>query len=199
MAQPLLEIEQLRAGYAEPVVGPVSVQVHPGEVIGLAGPNGCGKSTVLSVLTGQARRFSGQVRTDSEAGIACQSQAPYQGGELPLRGDELLALMGADPATLPEPLQPLLRRRIDRLSGGQRQSLLVWSVLGHPGALVLLDEPTNNLDARGRQLLIEGLTHLRPGRGALVISHDADFIRQVCHRVVTLEPGGHLRGTERAA
>ncbi|WP_041595017.1 ATP-binding cassette domain-containing protein [Halorhodospira halophila] len=199
MAQPLLEVEQLQAGYAEPVVGPISLQVHPGEVIGLAGPNGSGKSTVLSVLTGRAQRFGGRVHTRSGAGIACQSQAPYQGGELPLRGDELLALMGADPGILPEPLQPLLRRRIDRLSGGQRQSLLVWSVLGHPGGLVLLDEPTNNLDARGRQLLIEGLTRLDARRGALVISHDADFIRQVCHRVVTLEPGGRLQQTEAAA
>lgn len=194
----LLRIRHLRAGYTEPVVGPLSLEVHRGEVVGLAGPNGSGKTTVLGALTGQARCFGGTVEIPPGAGIACQAQSPYQGGELPLRGDEVMALMDAAAETLPGPLRPLLQCRIDRLSGGQRQSLVIWSVLGHRGALVLLDEPTNNLDARGRDLLINGLQRLSPRRGALVISHDADFVEQVCHRVVHLEPGGHAAEVEAA-
>ncbi len=188
---PLLSIHHLRAGYTEPVVGPLSLTVHRGEVVGLAGPNGSGKTTVLGVLTGQARRFGGTVEIPAGAGISCQTQSPYQGGELPLRGDELMALMGTSTANLPPSLRPLLGCRIDRLSGGQRQSLVIWSVLGHKGALVLLDEPTNNLDTQGRDLLIDGLQRLEDHRGALIISHDADFVERVCRRVVHLEPNGH--------
>ncbi len=187
---PLLAFDQLRAGYAEPVVGPLSFQLRAGEVVGLAGPNGSGKSTVFNVLTGSARRFAGRIHRLDGAGIACQAQTPYQGGELPLRGDELFRIMGSDPKVLPQALSVLLPRRLDRLSGGQRQSLVVWSALGHPGAIVLLDEPTNNLDAQGRALLIEGLQHLAPHRAALVISHDDAFLDQVCHRAVHLTPDG---------
>ena len=197
-ASPLLRIEQLEAGYGAPVVGPVSLVLRPGEVVGLAGPNGAGKSTVLSTLTGGARRFAGRVQIRYGAGIAYQAQTPYDGDELPLRGDELLALMGVEPGRLPERLQALAGRRIDRLSGGQRQSLLVWAVLGHSGELVLLDEPTNNLDAEGRDLLIEGLQRLEPHRGALVISHDEAFIERVCHRTVSLDARGRCGLAEAA-
>ncbi|MBK1735674.1 ABC transporter [Halorhodospira abdelmalekii] len=187
---PLLRITNLEAGYANPVIGPLSLSVHAGEVVGFTGPNGAGKSTVLRVLTGEARCFAGDLWLAPDTGVACQAQSPYQGGELPLCGGEVFRLMGASPEILPPALRHLLPLRIDRLSGGQRQSILVWSVLGHAGRLVLLDEPTNNLDATGRELLISGLRQLDTERGALVISHDADFVEQVCHRIIKLTPEG---------
>ncbi|MBK1651819.1 ABC transporter [Halorhodospira halochloris] len=188
--QPLLKIKELRAGYSQPVVGPLTANINPGEVVGFTGPNGSGKSTIMRVLTGQARAFSGQIAPAPGINIACQAQSPYQGGELPLRGKELLALMGAEPEVLPQPLHHLLNRRVDRLSGGQRQSLIVWSVIGHSGELILLDEPTNNLDSQGRELLIEGLNNLSEHRGALVISHDHEFVRQVCCCSIPISPSG---------
>jgi len=58
----MIELDGVCAGYARPVVGPVNLAVQPGEVVGLAGGNGVGKSTLLKAITGQARIFSGQIR-----------------------------------------------------------------------------------------------------------------------------------------
>lgn len=186
MVRPLLEIRELRAGYGQPVVGPLSLSLRPGEVLGLAGPNGCGKSTVLKALVGAARCFGGSVQRAADLRIAYQCQHDDGLEELPLNGGELLRLMQAGQAPLPARLQALLRTRLDRLSGGQRQLLMVWAALGHPAPLVLLDEPTNNLDPPGIELLAQRLQTLEPGRAALVVSHDSAFLQRVCHRVCEL-------------
>ncbi len=57
--RPVLKVSQLVAGYSEPVVGPLSLALTPGKVLGLWGPNGSGKSTLLQALTGGARVFDG--------------------------------------------------------------------------------------------------------------------------------------------
>lgn len=184
----LLEFTRVEAGYRSSVVGPLSLRVDAGEVVGLAGPNGCGKSTLLGLLTGQTRRFGGTLHAPRS--IAFLHQTPPEGSELPLRGDELLALLHADPSVLPEALRGAAGQRVDRLSGGQRQSLHLWAVLGNAAPLVVLDEPTNNLDAQGRELLVQALLHAEPERGFLVVSHDAEFVARVCHRVLRLLPDG---------
>jgi ATPase subunit of ABC transporter with duplicated ATPase domains len=80
--------------------------------------------------------------------------------------------------------------RLDRLSGGQRHYLALWAVLEAPADLVLLDEPTNNLDAAG---VIHLIAHLREraadGTAILVVSHDAAFVAAACDRVVAMEAG----------
>ena len=109
---------------------------------------------------------------------------------LPLSGRELLALTGASAAGLPPWLAGRIDMRLDRLSGGQRHYLALWAILQAPADLVLLDEPTNNLDAAG----VAHLTaHLREraeaGAGVVVVSHDAAFVETVCDRVVLLGAG----------
>ncbi|MCC5812127.1 MAG: ATP-binding cassette domain-containing protein [Ectothiorhodospiraceae bacterium] len=185
MADALLTVTDLVAGYRGPVVGPLSFSLYPGEVVGLTGGNGVGKSTVLRALTGQATRFEGAVRRRADSRYAYQDQQPPEIQELPLRAGELLALnAGSLPTTLPARLNALLDQRVDRLSGGQRQLLLVWAALLHPGEILLLDEPTNNLDTDGEALLVATLSELPAGRGALVISHEPDFLDRVADRVV---------------
>jgi ATPase subunit of ABC transporter with duplicated ATPase domains len=181
----LITLDGVRAGYEAPVVGPLSFAVRPGEVVGLSGPNGCGKTTVMRVLTGEARVFAGRVERGPELDIAYQAQQGIELEELPLRALELFRLMSdADPGALPARLQRILDRRIDRLSGGERQLLTVWSVLSHPARLLLLDEPTNNLDPDGEQLLSDALRGQAGHRGVLVISHENGFLQRVCDRLV---------------
>ena len=60
-SEPLLSYREVVAGYTGPVVGPVSFGLHAGDVLGLVGPNGCGKSTLIGALTGASQVFAGAV------------------------------------------------------------------------------------------------------------------------------------------
>lgn len=183
----LLEVDDLTAGYARPVVGPVSLRLGGGEVLGIVGPNGCGKSTLLAALTGSAQIFSGRIDKRPDLRISLQQQqAPAIEG-IPFNGAELLALTGASAVGLPPWLDSLLAERLDRLSGGQLQFLYLWACLQAPADVVLLDEPTNNLDPDGVSFLEVALRRRAcEGASLLVVSHDARFIGAVCDRTVVL-------------
>lgn len=183
----LLEVDALTAGYTRPVVGPVSLQLAGGEILGIVGPNGVGKSTLLAALTGSARIFSGCINKRPRLRLSLQQQQPPQIEGVPFSGVELLALTGASPQGLPPWLAPHLTERLDHLSGGQLQFLTLWACLQAPANVVLLDEPTNNLDPDGVTFL-EGALRRRAGEGAglLLVSHDARFIDAVCDRTVAL-------------
>ena len=183
----LLDVAELTAGYARPVVGPVSLQLNAGEVLGIVGPNGAGKSTLLAALTGSTRIFSGRIDRRPGLRLSLQQQQPPQIEGVPFNGAELLALTGASTAGLPPWLAPRLADRLDRLSGGQLQFLYLWACLQAPADAVLLDEPTNNLDPDGVAFL-EGALRRRAAEGAglLLVSHDVRFIDAVCDRTVRL-------------
>lgn len=185
----LLVLEGLVAGWQKPATSAVDLALYPGEVVGLTGPNGVGKSTVLAAVAGRAQVFAGGIRCASALRIALQTQGlpPLDG--LPLSGRELLAMTGAHADGLPPWLRDRLDIRLDRLSGGQRHYLSLWAVLEAPADLILLDEPTNHLDRAGVAHLVGHLRELAAaGRGILVVSHDAGFVDAVCDRVVALEP-----------
>lgn len=188
MDDTLVRFVDVVAGYGEPVVGPVSLDLGAGRVLGLAGPNGCGKSTLLGVFAGVGRVFSGAVERRSALRVSYQRQDFTGPLEAPLTGRELLALTTAPAQGLPEWLTPRLDERLDRLSGGQRQFVHLWACLMAPADLVLLDEPTNNLDRQGTAFLGERLRGLLAGRAAVLVSHDGAFLRRVCDRVVELAP-----------
>lgn len=179
-----IRFADVEAGYDRVVVGPVSFEVGAGEVVTLWGPNGAGKSTILNAIGGAARVFRGRIERPHEVRISHQHQNPLPISGIPLSGRELLGLTGADPASLPPVLAPLMRRRLADLSGGQLQLLQVWACLLAPVDLVLLDEPTNNVDQKGVQHLIEAFRTARAGRAILLVSHDRRFVDTVSDRVV---------------
>ena len=184
----LLTAKALVAGWQQPATPPLDLVVQPGEIVGLTGPNGVGKSTLLAAFAGRARVFDGQLEKQPNLRIALQTQDVPPVAGLPLCGRELLALTGASAAGLPPWLAERLDLRLDRLSGGQRHYLALWAILQAPADLVLLDEPTNNLDAAGVRHLTEHLhDRARDGCGVLVVSHDAAFVAAACDRVVVLE------------
>ena len=178
----------LVAGWEQPATPPLDLALRTGEIVGLTGPNGVGKSTLLAAFAGRARVFAGQLEKRPNLQIALRTQDVPPVAGLPLSGRDLLALTGAGPVGLPAWLADRLDERLDRLSGGQRHYLTLWAVLQAPAELVLLDEPTNNLDAAGVRHLTAHL-HERAGEGAgiIIVSHDAAFVAAACDRVVVLE------------
>lgn len=185
MTAPLLEFDAVVAGYTGPVVGPVSFTLASGEIVGLAGPNGSGKSTLLGAAMGSTRVFSGSVRRRAGLRVAVQAQVPSRLKEMPVTGVEILRITGAHRHEVPPAVKPLLPLRLDRLSGGQYQLLNVWACLGCGAELVLLDEPTNNMDPSVEASLADLLLASRAeGRALLVISHEHDFLEKVCTRLV---------------
>ena len=182
--RPLLRAQEAVVGYARPVVGPLSFALHPGEVVGVWGPNGVGKSTLLRAVAGTARVHAGRLERPAGLSLAYQGQRPVRLAEMPFRGREYLGYLGAHHCEPPARLNAWLDRRIDRLSGGQFQLLSVWACLASGADLVLLDEPSNNLDPESRELLTS-LLRTREGHGAvLLVSHDWAFLEAACdHRL----------------
>ncbi len=183
---PLLRVTDLVAGHGRPVVGPLSFDLGAGEVLGLWGANGSGKSTLLHAIADSARIFSGSVERAPGLTLAYQEQRPVRLPTMPLSGRDLLRVAGAVGRATPASLQTLLGRRIDALSGGPYQLLCVWATLAGGAGLVLLDEPTNNLDPDHEAMLVEILAADRGRRAVLLVSHERGFLEAACSRVLEI-------------
>ena len=185
----LLEAQELSTGWQHPVHRPVSFALKRGEILALAGPNGAGKSTLLTALAGcGARIFSGHLQREPAIRVGFQSQflPPVEG--LPLSGAELLGLTGASPDGLPPWLVAILDRRLDKLSGGQRQFLALWSILQADTDLLLLDEPGNYLDKAGLAILPSALrARAAQNVGIILVSHDTKLTQDCCDQLVNVD------------
>jgi ATPase subunit of ABC transporter with duplicated ATPase domains len=183
----LLRARALVAGWERPATAPLDFTLESGQILGLTGANGVGKTTILSALAGRSRVFAGTLELRPGLRLTLQTQDVPPLGGIPLCGRELLALTGAGEAGLPPWLAGRLEQRLDRLSGGQRHYLALWAVLLAPADLVLLDEPTNNLDAAGVDHLASVLRRLAgSGTGIVLVSHDHEFVERACDQVITL-------------
>jgi ATPase subunit of ABC transporter with duplicated ATPase domains len=184
MTETLLELDAVQTGYTRPVIGPLSLRVDRGEIVGLAGPNGAGKSTLLKAIADNAQIFGGHITRKPGLTLAWLEQQHVRFAQMPFNGWEYLRFTNADREALPPRLRNWLHQRVDSLSGGQFQLLSCWRALGTKAELVLLDEPTNNLDEESMQMLRELLIQRRDDRAILLVSHERDFLEQVCGRVL---------------
>ena len=177
------------------LVAPFSEEIHFGERIGVIGPNGSGKSALLHVLAGGRTTDSGELRIGPRvsAGLftQLQSRADFSG-----RGvlDIVLARRGETQAAMAAlaryGLADAARRRYDVLSGGEkaRLEILILELEGHN--LLLLDEPTDNLDTDSSEALEKALDGFE---GTVVaVSHDRAFLRRMDGFLMILHDGGVL-------
>lgn len=184
--EPLLSLEGIVAGHDRPVSPPCSFELARGEVLGLHGANGLGKSTLLGLVTGTARRHAGEWHMAPGLRLRVLPQRPERPAEAPITGRELLRHLNAEGLAPPARLAAKLDIRVDRLSGGEYQLLALWSCLAGDADLVMLDEPTNNLDREHADLAAEEIAAGQARRGTLIVSHDRGFLDRVCTRLVSL-------------
>jgi len=183
----VIEAEKITKTYGDrPIVAPFSIRVHRGDCIGLVGPNGAGKTTLLKMLTGQLSPDAGTVKLGTNLEIATLDQkredlnpedtlANYltdgRGENLLVNGEQR-HVTGYMKEFLFQPEQA--RTPIKNLSGGERARLMLARILSRPTNLLILDEPTNDLDIETLDLLQEIVAGF-PGT-VILVSHDRDFL-----------------------
>ena len=212
---PVLVADRLSKRYgARLAVDDVSFTVEAGEVMGLLGPNGSGKTTVLRLLTGYLHPSSGTARIAGfdvvEAGLAARRYVGYVPEDVPLyshmRVDEFLAFMGRLKGLVGRPLRDgvasvcqrlhlsqVRSTAIGKLSRGYRQRVAIAQALLNNPPLLLLDEPTNGLDPRQIIEMRHLIRTLATTHTILVTSHILGEIEKIAHRVAILLDG-RLRG-----
>ncbi len=204
----MIEVEQLTKTFGrQRALDEVSFVAERGESIALWGPNGAGKTTAIRALLG-VMSYEGRVRIDGldprRQGKQARSRIGFIPQEIPLQGDlrvtetlEVYArLRRADPARAEVLLDQLgLRehaaKRVRHLSGGLRQRLaLAVALLGDP-AVLLLDEPSANLDDRSRRSFLDVLRELSGDKTIVFSTHRPSEVHALADRVLVLD-GGRL-------
>lgn len=184
-----------------PIVKNLTTQIGRGDKIGIIGPNGAGKTTLLKLLLGQLPPQQGEVKLGTQLQLVYLDQLRGQ-----IDDEKTLAQNVAGPAEnvtfqgrtrhIHSYLQDFLfrsdqvRMPAKRLSGGERNRLLLARLFLQPANLLVLDEPTNDLDAETLELLEELLLDF-PGT-LLLVSHDREFLDHVVTGTLILEGEGQV-------
>ena len=189
-------------GSETPVVNDFSLRVMRGDRIGLVGPNGAGKTTLLRLLLGQLRPTSGQVRLGTKLEIAYYDQlrAALEFEKTVIEnlaeGREYIEINGERRHVIGY-LQDFLfspdraRTPMKALSGGEHNRLLLARLFAQPANLLVLDEPTNDLDIETLELLEELLIDYHGT--ILLVSHDRAFLDNVVTSTLVFEGDGQIQ------
>ena len=182
------------------VVRDFSARIIRGDRVGIVGPNGAGKTTLLSMLTGRLKPDTGEVRLGTNLEMVTLDQkrealdpslsvaetlTGRRGDQVWVNGQprHVIGYM-KDFLFLPEQA----RTPVSALSGGERGRLLLARAFATPSNLLVLDEPTNDLDLETLDLLQEQIAEY--SGTVIVVSHDRDFLDRVCTNVIASEGEG---------
>lgn len=184
-----------------PLIQNFSTEISRGDRIGIVGPNGCGKTTLLKILLGELSPDSGTVRLGSNLHIAYfdQMRSRLREDKSLIEnigdGQEYVVLNGQKRHVLSY-LQDFLfsadraRGPIKALSGGERNRLLLASLFSHESNVLVLDEPTNDLDMETLDLLADLLAEYKGT--VITVSHDRDFLDNVATEILGFEGVGDI-------
>jgi ATP-binding cassette subfamily F protein uup len=197
------ELEGISKSFAgRPVVNDLSLNLMRGDHLGLIGPNGAGKSTILKLILGTLEPDAGKRRLGTQLQVAYFDQMREQldpektvaetispGSEWVEIGGERKHVM----SYLGDFLFPPRRAQspVRMLSGGERNRLLLARLFARPANLLVLDEPTNDLDIESLELLEDTLQSYKGT--LLLVSHDRAFLDNVATQVLVAEGDGHWR------
>jgi ABC-2 type transport system ATP-binding protein len=206
-AEPLLRLAHLTKDYGRfRALDDLTLEVHPGEVVGLLGPNGSGKTTALRLVLGFLRPTLGHAWIAGhecwQRSVSARRHVAYLPGELRLyenlTGRQLVGFLARLRGQPPRGELDELARRFDidlgrplaQLSSGMKRKVALLQVLVAHAELLIMDEPTNALDPTMRDELLRqvGLARDR-GQAVVFSSHVLGEVEQVCDRVAILQRG----------
>jgi ABC-type multidrug transport system fused ATPase/permease subunit len=211
-----ITFENVAFGYSEdvPVLRDVSFTIAPGQMVGIVGPTGSGKSTVVSMIPRFYDPTNGSVKIDGrdvrdykinplrgQIGYVLQDTVLFRGtileniafGRPDATRDEIIEaarLANADEfiSRMPNGYETMVGERGSTLSGGQRQRLGIARVMVRNSPILLLDEPTAALDSESEKLVIEALERLMKGRTVITIAHRLSTIRDA-DKIIVIDAG----------
>jgi len=204
----VIEAKGIAKSFGDKVVlRPLDLTVLRGDRVAFVGPNGVGKTTLLKILTGEIAPDAGTIRLGSNLQIAVFDQARatldlsmslwdglVNDPDMAVSGRSDQVMVRGQPKHVVAYLKDFLfdeaqaRAPIGSLSGGERARLLLARIMARPSNLLILDEPTNDLDVETLDLLQDVLGEY--DGTVLLVSHDRDFIDRVATTTVALAPGG---------
>ena len=216
---PLVQLKDIRIAFGGvQAVDGVSLDLYPGEVVGLLGHNGAGKSTLIKCLSGAYRADSGEIYVDGQRAVINNPrdarryniETIYQtlaladnldaasnlflGREL-TTGAGLVddARMEAETRKIMARLNPNFRKfaaPVSALSGGQRQSVAIARAVYFNARILIMDEPTAALGPQETQMVAELIEELkRQGLGIFLIDHDVHQVKALCDRAAVMKNG----------
>lgn len=218
MANPLIKLENVWFTYTEaPVLKNINLEIQQGEFLGIIGPNGCGKTTLLRLISGVLNQDSGKIYLNGKeinkwkrkeiaqiVGVVPQeSYIPfaYTVKEVVMMGRtphlSLLQLEGKKDLEIVKKamelteIEQFANRYLDTLSGGERQRVLIARALAQEPQILLLDEPTLHLDLYHQVEILDLVKTLNNKHGitVLFITHDLNLAAIYCQRLILLSEG----------
>ncbi|MDD2390375.1 MAG: ATP-binding cassette domain-containing protein [Desulfobacterales bacterium] len=199
----VIKADDISFGYSEsPILSGFSTTIMRGDKVGIIGRNGCGKTTLLRILLGEIKPESGIVRHGARLEVAYFDQLRAQLDESRtlqqnVAEDGDTVFVGGKPRHIIGYLQDFLfspaqaRAPITRLSGGERNRLLLAKLFTRPSNVMVLDEPTNDLDVETLDLLEELLVEYEGT--VLMVSHDRAFLNNVVTSTLVFEGQGRVQ------
>ena len=177
----------------------LNLSLRAGQCTGVVGRNGVGKTTLLRMCLGELEPTEGKATVGKRVVFNYIDQSRMQldgkgtvmdevsdSGEMVAFGEQTLTARSYLRRFLFD--ESRVKERVDKLSGGERARLLLAKVLRRGGNVIILDEPTNDLDLASLRMLEEALAHF--DGTILVVSHDRYFLDRICDQIVAFEDGG---------
>jgi len=197
----VIDAKNISKSYGEKrIIADFSTRVMRGDRIGIIGPNGAGKTTLVKLLTGELSPDNGEIKFGSniELGLLDQQRSTLS-PKMSLK--DALTGGGSDMVVINEKSRHVISymkdflfvaeqagTALEKLSGGERARVALAKVLSLPSNLLVLDEPTNDLDLETLDLLQEMIADYHGT--AIIVSHDRDFLDRVASSIIAFEGNG---------
>ncbi len=199
----VLQVDKVSFAYGDrPIIRDFTTQIMRGDRVGFVGPNGAGKSTLLKLLLGQLQPTQGTIRHGTKLEILYLDQLRAQIDDNKTiaenvgEGSDKIIVNGQSRHIFSY-LQDFLftpdrsRQLASTLSGGERNRLLLAKLFKFPSNLLVLDEPTNDLDAETMELLEEIVSNYQGT--LLLVSHDRTFLNNVVTSIIAVDGSGDVK------